>query len=186
MQSCNKTIIFEWIAGHSGIAGNDVADTAAKRSIITEDITNIPLIYDDFKFLAKSLINEQWQLLWSRTDCKLKSFKPVLGDWKSAYRDNRVEEKILSRLRTGCCYFLYQHKIDTEDRVKECCNACNTDMTIEHLLVTCPALQQARRRISSHLIRLNLALSEFNILNDSFNHDLLFDFLREVGFYKKI
>ena len=138
------------------------------------------MIYDDYKFLVKDLINRQWQLLWSGTSCRLKSFKPILGDWKRAYRDNRVEEKILSRLRTGSCYFLFQHNINTDDRDKERCNTCNTDMSIKHLLVTCPDLQQARRRISSHLNINNLVLNELNVLNDNFNHKLLFEF-RKTG-----
>ena len=188
LQSCGKTVIFEWVAGHTGIAGNEVADSAAKNIISGAEITNIPLLYDDYKFLVKNLINRQWQMLWSGTTCRLKTFKPTIGDWKSAYRDNRVEEKILSRLRTGSCYFLYQHKIVTNGIVRDKvrCNACNVDMSIEHLLVLCPIFQQARRRISSHLNRRNLILNEYNILHDDFNHDLLFNFLKEINFYNKI
>ena len=144
-------------------------------------------MYNDFKYLVKDLIHRQWQMLWSGTLCRLKNFKPVLGDWKSAYCDNRVEEKILSRLRTGCAYFLYKHNLDTTGvTVWERCNACNSDMTIEHLLITCPHFQHARFRILSHLNRHNLLLNEFNVLNDDFNHTLLFDFLKEVNFYNKI
>ena len=43
---------------------------------------------------SKTLINRQWQTLWSETHCRLKDFKPTIGDWKSSYRDNRVEEKV--------------------------------------------------------------------------------------------
>ena len=127
-------------------------------------------------------------MLWSGIRCRLRDFKPVLGDWKSAYRDNRVEEKLLSRLRTGSCYFLYQHNIDAEldvrDKVR--CTPCNVVMSIDHLLITCPALQQDRRRILSHLNRHNLVLNESNILSDDFNHTLPFDFLKKVNFYSKI
>ena len=123
-------------------------------------------------------------MLWSGTQCRLKTFKPTIGDWKSSYRDNRIEEKILSRLRTGSAYFLYQHKLDT-NRDREYCNTCATNMTIEHLLITCPVFQPARARIISHLQSRNLLLNELNILNDDFNHKLLFDFLKEVNFYKK-
>ena len=186
--ACNKTIVFEWVAGHSGIHGNGVADSAAKGVISSDDITNIPLAYDDYKFLVKNLIYGQWQMLWSGIRCRLRDFKPVLGDWKSAYRDNRVEEKLLSRLRTGSCYFLYQHNIDAEldvrDKVR--CTPCNVVMSIDHLLITCPALQQDRRRILSHLSSHNLVLNESNILSDDFDHTLLFDFLKKANFYSKI
>ena len=105
-----------------------------QEAIYNHSIVNIPLIYDDYKSLVKNLINRQWQMLWSGTRCRLKTFKPVLGDWKSAYRDNRIEDKILSRLRTGSCYFLYRH-IYNPDRDQEYCNTCNTNMSIEQ---TCP------------------------------------------------
>ena len=95
----------------------------------------------------------------------------TVGDWKSSYRDNRVEEKILSRLRTGSAYFLYQHKLDT-NRDREYCNTCNTNMTIEHMLITCPNFQNYRCRILSHLNSLNLALTEYNFLSDKFNHNI--------------
>ena len=58
-------------------------------------------------------------------------------------------------------------------------------MTIEHLLVTCPVFQPARYSIISHLNKDNLALNEYNILNDKFNHNLLFKFLKDVDFFKK-
>ena len=182
LNSCDKSIVFEWISGHSGIEGNETADSAAKESISSNVITNIPLIFNDYKFLVKSLIHRQWQMLWSGTQCRLKNFKPTVGDWKSSYRDNRVEEKILSRLRTGSAYFLYQHKLDT-NRVRERCATCDSDMSIDHLLITCPVFQPARVRITSYLHGCNLLLNEFDILNDDFNHNSLFDFLKEVNFY---
>ena len=186
LRSCNKTIIFEWISSHSGIQGNEAADVAAKESISSNIITNIPIMYNDYKFLVKSLINRQWQMLWSETHCRLKDFKPIIGDWKSSYRENRMEEKILSRLRTGSAYFLYQHKLDRHRlREREFCNSCDIAMSIEHLLISCPDFQYARNIISSHLNRLNLPLTEGNILSDDFNHNLLFNFRKEVNFYKK-
>ena len=59
LNSCDKSIVFEWISGHSGIEGNETADSAAKESISSNVITNIPLMFNDYKFLVKSLIHRQ-------------------------------------------------------------------------------------------------------------------------------
>ena len=73
--------------------------------------------------------------------CRLHYFKPVLGDWKSAYRENRKQEKMLSRLRTGTCKFHVKIHFP-ENNDPEMCRNCNILMTLQHLLVDYPALQQ--------------------------------------------
>ena len=59
-------------------------------------------------------------------------------------------------------------------------------MTIKHLLIECPTFQNSRNRIANYLIHNNLALSEESILSDTFPHELLFIFLKETNYYKKI
>ena len=113
------------------------------------------------------------------------SFKPILGDWKSAYRENRKEEKILSRLRTGSSLFSVQHFFDP-NKPREYCISCDTNMTIKHLLIDCPNFINSRFRIINYLNQKNLDVSEKNILSDTFPHKLLFIFLKEINFYNKI
>ena len=105
LNNCNKNIAFEWCPGHSNILGNEIADTAAKESLNNQRIVKLRLHYDDCKSLISKLIFNQWQLKWTSYNGRLKTFKPILGDWKSAYRKSRKEEKILSRLRTDSCFF---------------------------------------------------------------------------------
>ena len=153
-----------------------MADMAAKESLNNHLIVRLPMSYGEYKSTIKSFIYNQWQL---------KSFKPILGDWKSAYRDNRRDEKVLSRLRTGYCLFKMQH-IFNRDKPKERCNTCGMDMTIKHLLIDCPNFQNSRNRISNYLNQKHLELNEYNIMSDTFPHKLLFIFLKETNFYKKI
>ena len=148
-------------------------------------INNIPLSFGDYKHLVKIKIQRQWQRQWSVATCRLHNFKPILGDWKSAYRENRKQEKMLSRLRTGMVKFLIKIYLP-ENNDPEICQYCNIEMTIQHLLVDCPALQQKLTPIISHLNRKNKILNECNILDDDFNHKLLFDYLKDVNFYDKI
>ena len=172
--------------GHSGIRGNDLADEAAKESLNNDRVVKLPMAYKEYKSIIKSLILKQWQEHWTLYGrCRLKTFKPTLGDWKSAHRKNRREEKILSRLRTGSCLFLVQHHFNI-NKPKEHCISCDMGMTIKHLLVECPTFQNSRNRIANYLNQKNLALSEESILSDTFPHELLFIFLKGTNYYNKI
>ena len=186
MNSTNKNITLEWVPGHCNIKGNEMADKAAKESLNNRLIVRLPMSYGEYKSTIKTFIYNQWQQRWTLYGrCRLKSFKPILGDWKSAYRENRRDEKVLSRLRTGYCLFTMQHYFN-RDRPKERCSTCGIDMTIKHLLIDCPTFQNSRNRISNYLNQKRLALNEFNIMSDIFPHQLLFIFLKETNFYTKI
>ena len=146
----------------------------------------LPLTYGDYRNIIKNFIYNQWQLQWSIFGtCRLKNFKPILGDWKSAYRDVRSEEKKLSRLRTGTCLFLKQHIFDPQ-KPRETCRSCNVNLSIKHIIIDCPSLQNSRQRIIDYLNQRNLNLSEEVILCDAFPHGLLFAFLKETPFYRRI
>ena len=186
LKSTNKNISFEWVPGHCNIKGNEVADKAAKESLQNRQIVQLPMSYGEYRSAVKTFVNNQWQQHWNLFGrCRLKSFKPILGDWKSAYRDNRRDEKVLSRLRTGYCLFTMQHFFD-RDKPKERCNTCGIDMTIKHMLIDCPNFQNSRYRIVNYLNQKNLDLNEKNILSDYFPHKLLFIYLKEINFYNKI
>ena len=181
-----QNIIFEWVPAHTNIRGNDMADKAAKESLDNSRIVKLPMAYNEYKSIVKTMILKQWQEHWTQYGrCRLKSFKPILGDWKSAYRKNRREEKILSRLKTGSCLFLVQHYFDP-NKSKEHCISCDMGMTIKHMLIECPTFQNSRTRIVNYLNYKKLVLSEDNILSDTFPHELLFIFLKEINYYKKI
>ena len=186
LKSLNKTVIFEWIPAHSGILGNETADKAAKESTLLSSIVKLPLSFIDYKSLVKSFIYEQWQLSWTRFGrCRLRKFKPILGDWKSSYRDVRKEEKMLSRLRTGTVFFNNQHYYDRPLGV-DMCVPCNIPMTIKHLLLQCPALRAHRIPMITFIQNNNLPLTEECILGDEFPHDKLFEFLRRSNYASKI
>lgn len=186
LNSLGKNVIFEWVPAHVGISGNEAADLAAKESTTLNSIVRLPLSYVDYKSLVKSFVYEQWQLSWTRFGrCRLQSFKPILGDWKSSYRDVRKEEKMLSRLRTGTVFFENQIYYDRTLGV-DMCEHCDIPMTIEHLLLMCPALRAHRLPIIGYLTTNNLPLTEESILGDAFPHSRLFDYLRRINYASKI
>ena len=155
-------ITFEWVPGHCNIPGNEAADRAAKDGTHLFNIKKLPILFTDLKYKIKSCIYDKWQSEWSRFNTRLNGIKPVISDWKSAYRDNRREEKVLSRLRTGCCRFLKQHYFDPM-LSREYCDFCRVTMTIAHLLVQCVNLNFSRSRITSYLRKYNLPLTLYGL-----------------------
>ena len=186
----NKEIVFEWIPSHIGIYGNELADKAAKESTKNRFIRRLPLNIDEYNSIVKKRIFQQWQTKWNNTwknsnnPCNLYKAKPTLGDWKSSYRENRREEVVLSRLRTGWCRYLVQQYYQNQNYVpKHFCNQCMTTNTIEHILLTCPKWGAFRISIYYHIRRLKLPISLETILGEQFNHNILFKYLKDIKFY---
>ena len=188
----NKTIVFEWIPSHVDIQGNELADKAAKESLNNRFIRRLPLNTDEFNSIVKKRIFKQWQTEWANTwkdsnnPCNLYKIKPTLGDWKSSYRDNRREEIVLSRLRTGWCRYLVEHHFQNQPQTfvpRNICNLCRTTNTLEHLFLTCPKWGAFRIPIYSHIQRLRLPISLATILGEEFNHGILFRYLKDIKFF---
>ena len=59
-------------------------------------------------------------------------------------------------------------------------------MTIKHLLIDCPNFNLARQKIIDYLNDKQINLDEKSILDDHFDHNLLFTFLKETNYYRKI
>ena len=186
LNNCDKNITLEWVPGHSDIEGNEIADAAAKESLNRNSIVKLPLLFDDCKCLIAKIIFNQWQLKWTSYNGTMKTFKPILGDWKSAYRKSRKEEKILSRLRANSCFFKIQHYLDPIKYEKDFCQLCNTYTSVEHLLIKCPRFQAHRINMISDLNINPSDLSIAHILNDNFNHKKLFKFLKDINYYNRI
>ena len=83
--------------------------------------------------------NKEWRKDGKKFPCHLYKLKPMLGDWKSSYKDNRRKEVVLSRLRTGTCRYLVQHHFK-KDKLKPMnkCDQCKVTNSIEHLILYCP------------------------------------------------
>ena len=81
-----KDIVFCWIPSHTGIKGNEKADSAAKSALdLPRAKVGVP--YNDFKHCINQYIFSTWQDDWNGPVAnKLHSVKPVLGDWQSSYR----------------------------------------------------------------------------------------------------
>ena len=90
-----KDIVFCWVTSHTGIRGNEKADSAAKSALdLPRAKDGVP--YTDFKYLISQYIFSTWQDDWNGAVInKLHSVKPVLGEWQSSYRRCRRDEVVL-------------------------------------------------------------------------------------------
>ena len=84
-----KRVILCWLPSHTGIKGNEKADIAAKSALLVPP-SNFKLSYTDFKQINNKYIFNKWQSVWdTAVDNKLHSIKPVLSEWRPAYRMDR-------------------------------------------------------------------------------------------------
>ena len=95
---CQKRHCFLWVPSHTGIKGNEKADSAAKSAVeLPHAKVGVP--YTDFKYLISQYIFSTWQDDWNGVVMnKLHSVKPVLGDWQSSYRRCRKDEVVLCHI----------------------------------------------------------------------------------------
>ena len=189
LNDTTKEICFEWTPSHVNIPGNSRADEMAKNSLDLEEIEPLPLDYSDFRIKVKNHIKISWQRHWDQineypNETKLYRIKPVLKDWSSSHRKNRQEEIMLARLRLNNCQFNKGHIIPRLPCPT--CQLCQTELSTEHLLVNCPRYAEARRPIIAYLNKEGLPISYEYVLNDFFPHNLIFDFIKEIGYLDKI
>ena len=81
--------------------------------------------------------------MWdTAVDNKLHSIKPILSEWRPAYRMDRKEEVVLSRLRTGHSYATHSYLLKEQPM----CIPCDAPFTIKHILLYCVDFENARNR----------------------------------------
>ena len=169
-----------------------LADLKAGEALNIDFPLNLPLTFHDFRIRVKKHLKNVWQNRWDNlnmnpiTATHLYPTKPVLKDWPTANRKSREEEVILARLRLGTCLINKKHLLKTPREPYPQCENCHVDLSIEHVLIHCPQYNNERTPIITKLRKDNLPICITNLLNDTFQHDLLFTFLKKINYYSKI
>ena len=176
-----------WIPGHVGIEGNDRADFHAKEAALRLGTSEIPILHSDFSVSIKRILSGKWSLDWDVIQLnKLRSVKFHIGEWSSSNRVSRREEVVLSRLRIGHTLLTHKHLFDSEPPPH--CNACDADVTVEHVLIHCKLYDNQRKAHFSGLLSANKPLTVHDVLAESqeFRADSIFSFLKDIDVFNKL
>ena len=172
----SKHIILCWLPSHTGIKGNEKADIAAKSALLLSP-SNFKLPYTDFKPVINKYLFNKWQSVWDTAiHNKLHSIKPILSEWRPAYRMDRKEEVVLTRLRIGHSYATHSYLLKGEEQPM--CIPCDTPFTIKHVLLYCVDFENARNRY--------YRVSTLKDLFESVEISNIFLYLKEIGLYTKL
>ena len=172
----SKHIILCWLPSHTGIKGNEKADIAAKSALLLPP-SNFKLPYTDFKPVINKYLFNKWQSVWDTAiHNKLHSIKPILSEWRPAYRMDRKEEVVLTRLRIGHSYATHSYLLKGEEQPM--CIPCDTPFTIKHVLLYCVDFENARNRY--------YRVSTLKELFESVEISNIFLYLKEIGLYTKL
>ena len=140
-----KEIVFGWVPSHTGIKGNEKADSAAK-SAWDLPCTKVGVPSNDFKHCINQYIFSTWQDDWNGAVMnKLHSVKPVLGDWQSSYRRCRKDEVVLCRARIGHTHLTHSYILRKDP--PPLCEHCQCILTVCHILVECNHFARERKDI---------------------------------------
>ena len=170
----SKHIILCWLPSLTGIKGNEKADIAAKSALLLSP-SNFKLPYTDFKPII-NLFNK-WQSVWdTAVNNKLHSIKPILSAWRPAYRMDRREKVVLTRLRIGHSYATHSYLLKGEEQPM--CNLCAAPFTIKHVLLYCVDFENARNRY--------YRVSTLKELFESVEMANIFLYLKAFGLYTKL
>ena len=150
----SNEVIIQWVPGHEGHMGNEVADRLAKRGAMEPfwgPEPGLPLTNTFFKNLirewGRDLHNKEWR---ARKDCRqTKMFvqdigpKPKIGFMKTTRKMARTAIQLMTGHNN-----LQRHRFLMKMEETPTCEQCGLDEeTAEHFLTECPAFWEERLKV---------------------------------------
>ncbi len=147
-----------WVAGHAGLAANEIADSAAKqaaRNAAQENsITHNPVSLSEVKSQIRSDTIKMWQRAWD-TQHQARFTHQLIPKVYTSHRHYMVPRKIdikINRLRSSHT-MLPDHasKMGLSSTGSPQCQCGGDTGTIVHFLLHCPLHTQAREALLSNI-----------------------------------
>ena len=173
-----KSVSLLWIPSHMGIKGNEMADEKAKEALYSEKLF-LKTCFKDFNQTHRTYSKRLWQEDWDKeAGNKLRNIVPCLDTHIARCRKDRKEETVLARLHIGHGYLTHSHLWRQEEAPSCFAGNCREQLTFEHLLIKCQALNNVRRKFYQ--------ADNMKVLFRDVPPDKIFKFLKEVNVFNQI
>jgi hypothetical protein len=165
-----------WVPSHVGLAGNSAADTAAKAALLLP-MSNLTVPHSDYCSLKRIHVLKQGQQSWdSETQNKLQIIEPKLNVIND-YRPQR-DEIIIHRLTIGHTYLMHGHLLRGKTTPR--CSSCQVELKVEHIRLHCGCFIKALDDF--FVVHVTTVAELFSKVSSR----SIIDFIKEIGFYRKI
>ena len=145
MSNFNVDIVLQWIPGHSGVQGNESADSLAKTGASLPQ-PDVPVSMDTAKKMIKSNFKEEWMQSWISNNTGRALFQHMNAPKKKDPINllKRKDQTTIFRLRTTHIP-LNGHLSKIKKNHSSHCRLCGYyNETVEHHLLDCPQLNDLR------------------------------------------
>ena len=171
-----KTIVLCWIPGHVNIRGNEKADAAAK-SALSLSVTNMKLPAHELIPRVSKFCLAEWQDIWNCCEGnKLHSIYTTVGTVTHSKNISRYDSVIINRLRIGHCRLTHSYLLSGDDLPT--CDTCTLPLTVKHILLDCPSLQDIREKY--------FKASSLKELFESVDNQTIINCIEDTNFYHQL
>ena len=163
------TIKLQYVPSHSQIAGNEMADGAAKGAHAAGLVSLFtPVLNEDLQRELKSVLWDRWTTRYHTyvmATGKAINFFTCKGHaayWPWSHHSSRIIETALAKLRTGHVG-LKAHLFRIQKSDSALCG-CGQPETVDHFLLHCPLYSAYRFTLTRELTQLGIPLTRKNLL----------------------
>ena len=175
------------VPSHVGIQGNKIVDIEARRAS-SRPPEFIPIPFRNWYPEIRRQAKELWRQQWRSESRDFYELKPTLKKWAKMFQMSRREEVIINRLRLGHTLITHGYLFDYEDCFiqQPPCRWCEAELlSIRHVLLDCPVLQNVREDIlKTALLDRNITMQ--NLIGENGAIRSVLAYLTEIGMFDEI